>query len=82
MHEKRHPELLLIEALRIDRAHLSNLATRWIEEFSRVGECGLAYDVFLDEMEAGAYRPSGEALALIVEAASVMGIQYPAKSSS
>ncbi|PNG59460.1 MULTISPECIES: hypothetical protein [unclassified Variovorax] len=78
---KPHPENLLKEALVIDRSRLSDESANWIAEYTQVGECGLAYDTFVYEIETGQYDPSERALALIQEAALAMGIKYPAKSA-
>ena len=77
----QRPEILLKDALLIDRARLIENAVNWIVEYTDANECGLAYDTFLHEIEAGQYKPSERALALIKEAGLAMGIRYPAKSA-
>jgi len=76
-----HPEPVLRLALEIDRDRISDFAARWIIEYADAGECGLAYDTFIYEIENGTYTPSPEALTLIKNAAVIMNISFPNKSA-
>ena len=76
-----HPENLLKEALLIDRSRLSDDSAKWIAEYIHAGECGLAYDTFVYEIETDQYDPSERALTLIKRAGLALSIEYPAKSA-
>ncbi|MBL0917441.1 MAG: hypothetical protein IBJ14_01955 [Hydrogenophaga sp.] len=75
------PEALLLCALTKDIKLLTSIAIKEIRNFIEHGECGLAYDVFVFEMQDQRYAASIEAIALIKQAAQLMNIAYPRLST-
>jgi hypothetical protein len=76
-----HPEPLLLKSLDLDRSLLEPGAVKEIEHFIEFGECGLAYDIFIFEINEKKYQPSPEALELIMQAAKALGVKYPKLST-
>jgi hypothetical protein len=76
-----NPEAFLLRTLSIDRALISPDTIREIEKFIEYGECGLAYDVFIFDIQDRRYIPSDEALNQIKLAATAMNIAFPKLST-
>ena len=76
-----HPELLLLKLLDLDRSLLEPDAVKEVEHFIEFGECGLAYDIFIFEVNEKKYRPSPESLELIKQTAEALGVKYPKLST-
>lgn len=75
------PETLLLCALSRDRTLLVPSAVNEIRNFIEHGECGLAYDVFVFEMQDQRYVASIEAIAMIKRAGQLMSIEFPKLST-
>ncbi len=76
-----HPELLLNRVLQLDEDLLDPGATREAGNFIEYGECGLAYDVLVFELQEGKYVPSRQALALLKQFAVSMNLVFPQLST-
>lgn len=76
-----NPETFLLSTLAIDRALIPPDAIREIENFIEYGECGLAYDVFVFDIQDRRYIPSAEGLRQIKLAAIAMNIEFPKLST-
>lgn len=78
---RSNPEPLLLRVLQIDAELIEQSASKEALHFMEFGECGLAYDVLVFEMDEKSYDPSPEALELIRRAASAMGLVFPQLST-
>lgn len=76
---RSNPTPLLLRVLQIDAGLIE--ASDEARHFMEFGECGLAYDVLVFEMDEKSYDPSPEALELIRRAASAMGLVFPQLST-
>lgn len=76
-----NPEIFLLSALAIDKALIPPDAIKEIENFIEYGECGLAYDVFVFDIQDRRYTPSIEGLRQIKQAAIAMHIEFPKLST-
>lgn len=75
------PEPLLQRVLQIDAELIEPSASKEAKHFMEFGECGLAYDVLVFEIENKKYMPSMEGLALIKQSAGAMGLTFPQLST-
>lgn len=76
------PEPLLQRMLQIDAELIEPSASKEAKHFMEFGECGLAYDVLVFEIEDKRYIPSTEGLELIKQSAIAMGLVFPQLSTS
>jgi hypothetical protein len=80
MNTNTHPEPLLLSILAVDGDRITAFAKHWVEEYIRSGECALAFDGLLSEMEEGSYQPSEEAMRLLKMADEALHTNYRDRS--
>lgn len=77
MISKESPEPLLQKVIAIDRGRIRPFALRWLMEYLDAGECSLAYDGLVSEIQDGNYVPSSRCFELLKAAAKVLDMAPP-----